>query len=687
LTTGKPQIQHGNLESFVVEKGKVSVSGKGLDNSRVDYTEIIAREAQINAGVWSKKEMKTVTGKNTVKRTDKPDELQIIHTHQAVAQESKPKVAIDVGQLGGMYAGKIHLIGTEQGVGVHNAGHIGASAETLKIDSQGRIVNTGTLNANKAIELVGTKGIENHGKIENRQGDITLNTPADIKQDGSLVVRSGNLRKTANRGITQQGESIAKGNINYNAPSVTASTRSLIAAGVEVKDTAEGEIRSLENRSAQGKTIAIKSSANATLQGQNLASGKINVEGTNVNLDKSHTSAYSINVNSAQGTIEANDALLIAQRDLTLKTPTTLQTQNSYLKADKISTQQRSLNTKNATWEQTGTSAFSINTADKLQNQGGTFKTQGDFNVNAQGIDNRQGRFIANGKLTIDAGKNKVDSTGGTLVSTQALSLTSGELINDGGLIQSQQSIRLNMQGQRLSNQQTLTDSQDKGIVTLGELDIHSADLANQQGRIVSGGSQQVKAAEMNNTQGLMRTNQALNLVSQSIQNHYGVISAELTAALSIENTFSQAGGQLGANTLIFNARNLNSTDKSLIAADHADIQVLGKFNHQQSRLNTLNDLTIQSQALNNTLSTINSVAGNIKINTQQQQLNNSQGHITAKGHIELDSGELQNQGGSIYSQQDIRIDTHNQLLNNQQTQGEYQGILSQGNLTIHANK
>ncbi|VEH67565.1 protein PfhB1 [Rodentibacter pneumotropicus] len=100
LTTGKPQIQHGNLENFVVQKGKVSVSGKGLDNSRVDYTEIIAQETQINAGVWSKKEMKVVTGKNTVKRTGKPEDLQIIHTNQATTQETKPQVAIDVGQLG-----------------------------------------------------------------------------------------------------------------------------------------------------------------------------------------------------------------------------------------------------------------------------------------------------------------------------------------------------------------------------------------------------------------------------------------------------------------------------------------------------------------------------------------------------------------------------------------------------------
>nr|WP_238327049.1 hypothetical protein [Rodentibacter pneumotropicus] len=254
-----------------------------------------------------------MTGKNTVKRTGKPEDLQIIHTNQATTQETKPQIAIDVGQLGGMYADKIHLIGTEQGVGVHNAGHIGANAETLKIDSQGRIVNSGTLNANKAVQLSGTKGIENRGKIENRQGDITLNSKSDIKQDGVIVARAGNIHKTADRGITQQGESIAKGNIHYNAPSVIASTRSLIAAGADVKDTAEGEKRSLENLSAQGKTIAINSSGKATLQGKHLASGQLNINAKEVNLDHSRNQAYDIQVQARQGDIQANEAWLAAQ--------------------------------------------------------------------------------------------------------------------------------------------------------------------------------------------------------------------------------------------------------------------------------------------------------------------------------------------------------------------------------------
>ncbi|MDH3001276.1 hypothetical protein A1D23_12165 [Chelonobacter oris] len=160
------------------------------------------------------------------------ENLQIIHTNQPLVTESQPQFAIDVGELGGMYSGKIHLIGTEHGVGVCNAGHIGATADTLHIDSQGRIVNKGTLNANHAVQLTGTKGIENQGKIENRQGEITLNTDADTQQDGSVVARDGHVHQTANQPIHQQGETVAKGHITYKAPSVTASTSSLIASGV-----------------------------------------------------------------------------------------------------------------------------------------------------------------------------------------------------------------------------------------------------------------------------------------------------------------------------------------------------------------------------------------------------------------------------------------------------------------------
>ncbi|OOF86066.1 hypothetical protein BKG93_03695 [Rodentibacter ratti] len=678
LTTGKPQIQHGNLESFVVEKGEVSVSGKGLDNSRVDYTEIIAREAQINAGVWSKKEMKAITGKNTVKRTDKPEDLQIIHTNQAAAQESKPQVAIDVGQLGGMYAGKIHLIGTEQGVGVHNAGHIGANAESLKIDSQGRIVNSGTLNANNAIQLTGTKGIENTGKIENRQGDIALNTPSDIKQDGSLVARSGNIHKTANRGITQQGESIAKGNINYNAPSITASTRSLIAAGVEVKDTAEGEIRSLENRSAQGKTIAINSSGKSTLQGKHLASGQLNIHATEVNLDHSQNSAYDIDVRAKQGDVGADSSTLIAQNRLLLSTPKTLSTQSSHLIANSIETVQESLNAANAVWNQTGNSDFHLK--GKIVNtKGGSFTSQGNLLVEGTQLENTQGTLSSGKSLVVNVAEN-INSTEGQLLATENINLTTTHLHNDRGFIYAKQHIMLDSK-ESLSNQHT--NKENKGIIAGKNLSFNSKTLNNKQGYIAAQ-TTLLNSDNVINDEGMIYARDELNLNMQEATNHQGTISAEKQATLSLSQ-LEQRNGLIDAQTLHLNANTVNSTNNSLILAENLNIQAAEKLNNQDSRIVAKNDGKVMTHGeLGNQNGTIGSQTGSLAVNTHQNFADNQQGKIVAANLLELQTGSINN-GQGLISAKNIVINTHRKSLNNQNTVSKSgdKGIIAQDSLSI----
>ncbi|MDP0162743.1 hemagglutinin repeat-containing protein, partial [Glaesserella parasuis] len=657
FTTGKPQINNGRLDSFVVEKGKVKVSGKGLDNSRVDYTEIIARETQANAGIWSKKETKVITGKNTVKRSDTPTDLQIIHTKQPLETETQPQFAIDVGELGGMYSGKIHLIGTEKGVGVRNAGHIGVSAENLNIDSQGRIINTGTINAQQEIQLTGNQGIENKGKIENRQGHIQLSTPATIKQDGSIVARGGHIHQTANRAIHQQGETVAQGHITYRASSVSASTSSLIASGVNVKDTAQGEVRTLEDFSAQGKSINIATIGKTTLQGKNLSSGRLNISSLEANLDHSHTSADAIKVNVSQGKIQANNATMIANTELTLTTPTLLETQHSGFKAEKINTTQSSLNTKGATWEQTGTEALKLEVADKLQNSQGTFKTQGDFTVNAQGMDNQQGRLIAKGKLTVTTRHSKLDSTQGLLAAEKGVVINSGELINDGGLIQSSQNVTINTQGQKLSNQQTFTDSQDKGIVALGSIDIQSGHLENQQGVIT--------------------TRESLHLTAGTVHNDHGVMGARnLTAHLT--NLYQQSGTVQAAQLLnIVASGEISSKNRSQVSGDSIAITLTGQLDNQQSEIIARQDAVIHSGQLNNNDATLVTEQGNFEINTKQQRFTNQQGKLSAGANLTIQSGELDNQQGLIQSHQAMLINTHQANLNNEKGQVKAKETLS----------
>ncbi|WP_156481350.1 two-partner secretion domain-containing protein, partial [Herbaspirillum rubrisubalbicans] len=141
LTTGVPQINNGNLDSYRVASGAVNIEGNGLDASRTDYAEIIARAVQVNAGVWAP-ELKVSAGLNTVSA----DHASV---QPGVApSDAAPAVAIDVAQLGGMYAGHIYLTSTEHGVGVRNAGTIGASVGQAVVTADGRLENSGSLSTN-----------------------------------------------------------------------------------------------------------------------------------------------------------------------------------------------------------------------------------------------------------------------------------------------------------------------------------------------------------------------------------------------------------------------------------------------------------------------------------------------------------------------------------------------------------
>ena len=54
LTTGAPLMNGGNLDGYRVQRGTITVEGTGLDTNAADYTNIIARAVQVNAGVWAK---------------------------------------------------------------------------------------------------------------------------------------------------------------------------------------------------------------------------------------------------------------------------------------------------------------------------------------------------------------------------------------------------------------------------------------------------------------------------------------------------------------------------------------------------------------------------------------------------------------------------------------------------------
>ena len=123
LTTGAPVFHAGELDAYRVQGGQVTIEGGGLDTRGAEATAILARAVQVNAGLWAHR-LQVVTGTHTVAASDHTVAARD-HTVAAAATPTgdTPAFALDVAQIGGMYAGHIHLVGTEVGLGVNIATH------------------------------------------------------------------------------------------------------------------------------------------------------------------------------------------------------------------------------------------------------------------------------------------------------------------------------------------------------------------------------------------------------------------------------------------------------------------------------------------------------------------------------------------------------------------------------------
>jgi filamentous hemagglutinin len=131
---------------------------------------------QVNAGLWAQR-LNVVTGANTVSATS------LAPTGTAAPTGDAPAFALDVAQLGGMYAGQIHLVGTEAGLGVNNRGVIAADSAQLTLDVNGQLTNQGALLAAGDMAVRADR-VLNEGAAQ---------APAVIGASGTLGVKAGSL--------------------------------------------------------------------------------------------------------------------------------------------------------------------------------------------------------------------------------------------------------------------------------------------------------------------------------------------------------------------------------------------------------------------------------------------------------------------------------------------------------------
>ena len=302
LSTGTPILNGGNLEGYRVEGGAVQINGAGLDAGSAGYTDLIGRAVQVNAGVWAQR-LNLVAGAGEVNAAASA-------IAAGTGNGPAPTVAIDVAQLGGMYANSIQLIGTEAGVGVRNAGSIGAAAGQVTITADGRLENTGVLSAGQVQVSADALNNSSTGVLSAQQLAVQATTTLDnqgVIDGGTSRLDAGTLNNTGSGRIYGDQLSLQTQTLNNTgngtqAPVIAARERldigvstinnrehaSLYSAG----DLAIGGTLDVQNHAAgQADTL---NNASATLEAQ----GNLDLAVRTVNNTNEHLVTAEVQVSS-----------------------------------------------------------------------------------------------------------------------------------------------------------------------------------------------------------------------------------------------------------------------------------------------------------------------------------------------------------------------------------------------------
>ena len=311
LTTGKPIYDdRDNLQNLAVTGGLIDIEGKGLNGKEAGSLAILSRAVKINAGIWAK-DLHITTGANNI-------DAKTLEASAIEGKGGRPAFALDTAAIGGMYAGRITLVGTEKGLGVNNSGTWSAE-DNLTLDWNGDLKNSGTIYskgnadlrasrlendktiaAERNLSAAAKENIHNQGKLlagenmgiyagktldnaghamESRNnlsietGDAINNAAGTIKSGGSQQIKAGHTLTNT------EGTLAADGNINIQTGRMTGD--GIVSAGKKAGILLEKDFTNT-GRLEAGSSLSLAVKGNITNRKEILSRGHLALESKNI---------------------------------------------------------------------------------------------------------------------------------------------------------------------------------------------------------------------------------------------------------------------------------------------------------------------------------------------------------------------------------------------------------------------
>lgn len=664
LSTGAPELNNGQLTGFDVSEGSVTIEGLGLDATNQTYFDIISRTAEINANIHAN-DLSVITGHNKVRYQSN----QV--TEKTSTSTSKPALAIDSSAIGGMYAGRISLVATEDGVGV-NLGNLVSNVGNIVLTADGKVQLASAQSA-KNIDITSSQEVA----LTNQQvAQEQLKVRADNLVLNQTTVTAGDLVElTVDESVTAQNSKLFSGIKNNNQTNANAELNikanqiSLQDSKVASQGDVSGQVTSLSldsNSEITASDIVLTDAETIENDGEINASAAVEVDAEQLTL----AGSGALTADSIQ--IEVNSANLDSQITSNLLSVKAQSTLDIGQEANLQSTGNTTLNAQSLTQKGQLTSNGTITLdANTLTHEGETSANQ--IAVNAESLE-QSGQLIAEQDISISV---KSATLSGQTQAKQAFRVT-GEAINVTGTVEatkldlaSTSSVNIDSTAQVSAIDQLSIDTSDlsnKGSThSGGTLSIDATNL-EQQGSLTSVGDLQINTTSLDiqsdiETQGNLNitassvTNKAqaivgqdLNLSAQSLSNN-GTLTASGDTSIFLTNNFTHSSsGTISGENVTLSAADVDNSG-TLQALDSLNLTVSSLVN--KGGLIALADLTtVVTNAINNQGLIYAGNNANLYSNTLHNTSDVVVGHdlLIAKNAAKQKSSSVTNSSGTIES-------------------------------------
>ena len=597
LTTGRLNMENGDLKSIDVTEGKVSIGEKGVDVLSLSDFELIGKTVDISGIIKGSKDTRVLisTGGQTYEyRTKKV-------TGKGETYEG---IAVDGKAAGSMYAGKIDIISNDKGAGVNTKGDL-VSIDDVTITANGDIT-TNKVHSEKRVVYNTTKKVKIRKQTTAGKQVTVRAKKTEIDVDAKVI--TGYLEKALGEAsfkaegeeVNNKGEIQAEGRINIKSRLTENSGEMYSTVKTEIEggklDNSRGTLKS------DGK-IDINTSETVNKEGYILSDGLTKEEvqkeeasaAENMGAPKEHGVNISGKLDNTRGVIRG--------RDITVGGDLVANEKGQIRTSGNVNLNGKSIN--NAKGEITG-NIGKLN-AERLINDDGKLTSSKRLEGIIKETSNRNGEIYGSEGIKIIG--EKLSNLSGTVRSDRKINFevnmtdnTGGHILSDGITkeeVEKDREEKKEEPGKKTPELSEAGEGREHGVNISGKLD-------NTRG-VIRGRDITVGGDLVANEKGQIRTSGNVNLNGKSINNAKGEITGNI--------------GKLNAERLINDDGKLTSIDK--IEGEIKEISnIRGEILGEES-------IKIIGEKLNNFSGVLRSGKN---IETELKELNNREGYILKDG-------------------------------------------------------